>query len=217
MTLDISVLESSIRQRGLIDRLGDVGRFLTSFLRGGEVSEGKIRKAISELDTYFYVCSSQIDEVGAEKQKTYRHLQKLYAELDQADPATRAAVLAKLEIYLAKYKRYDTSLNRICENGKMSQALSEKLNELLYLRIGPMPRERIEQWATELALAIEAREEMKGVYEDLERVGKEASAPAVSEPSAVGEVDRLLDPSAVQAAESERERALREELKRILQ
>jgi hypothetical protein len=66
-------------------------------------------------------------------------------------------------------------------------------------------------------LAIEAREEMKGVYEDLERVGKEASAPAVSEPSAIGEVDRLLDPSAVQAAESERERALREELKRILQ
>ncbi len=216
MTLDVRVLETSIRQkRGLLEKLGDVGRFLTFLLGSGEVSERAIRKTIEDLDTYFITCSAQIDEIGQEKQKTYRQLQRLQTELNSADPAARAAVLAKLEIYVAKYKRYDTSLKRITENGKLSQALSEKLNELLYLRIGPMPRERLEQWTTELALAVEAREELKGVYEELERVGQRTPAPAPSESAVRSEVESLLSPSAAQEAESERERVLREELKRM--
>jgi hypothetical protein len=217
MAMDMNVLESSLRQRkGLLDRLGDSSRFLMGLFRDGEFSEKAIHKTLEELDVYFCTCCNQVDGITQERRKTYHQLQKLKAELEKADVTERAGILSKIEMFMAKYTRHDNTLRWITDNGKMSQTVSQKLNELLCLRIGFMPRERVEQWTTELAIAIEGQTAIAGAVQDMARTG-DLAAVAAAAPATVEGLDTRMPTSTAQHNQTQREANMMEELNRILQ
>ena len=214
MVIRTSALERSLHNKnGLMEKLGDAGRFLRSLLRGKEeMSEVEIKRSISGLETYFHTCANQIDEIDEEKQKTHRVLKKLHGELhENRDTSSRGGLLTKIDMYLAKYKGYDSTFRRIGDNGKKAQALIEKLRDLLYLAVGPMSEDAIDLWTAELDLVIDERERVEEAFQELETTSERASVSVDSRPI-VDEIADLSAPPLDDEAEAAREQAIRTEL-----
>jgi len=215
MTVDINSLQNSVRRKkGLMDKLGDAGRFLTGFLGGGEVSEGAVKKTIDQLQTYLASCHDQLDEVGTEWEKADRQLANLKSKLKEASRATRSIVLAQAELLLRKCDGYQSAIDKLKDNGMSAEVLVEKLRDLLILISGPLSEDRIDQWTAQLEVAIDDRAMSDKALDELERVSERSVAVPHEEPSTEN-VESQLEKIAGREPQTEREQAVERRLEEL--
>lgn len=192
MALDVRTLEKSVReQSGLMQKLGDCGRFLTGFIGGGEISERSVKRTIGELQKYVATCFEQIDEIGQDWDKTDRQLMNLRTKLKEATRAGKKTLRSKADVLLRKTDGFEGAIDKLKTNGIAAEVLMEKLRDLLILISGPMSEGKIDQWTTELESAIDEREMGDEALDELQKVGQRASVREIQTPSE--ETDRQLE------------------------
>ena len=158
MAIDISTFEKAVhRKKGLMDKLGDVGRFLKAFLQGGELSETAIKKTINDLEQYSSVCLDQMEDIGREGGKGYRQIIEHKKEMAISSPPIKSTMMSQAGIMLHKYDMFQGRLNKLKRNGVAAQVLIEKLYDVLILQTGPMTEDNIDEWTTTLEETIEKR------------------------------------------------------------
>ena len=195
MNIDPKVFRSSIdRKRGLLDKLGGAGRFLTELVRG-ECTAPRVKSQIAELERYRAKTADEIEEIGREWEKVEFRLREIKGDLKEAGRPRRMALLAQAEILFRQVDGYEETLNQLKRNGLAAEVLVEKLRGLLVLLSGPMSEDDIDRWTSELEEAIEQRSmevgALSGMQElDLtagERTGEKMTAGKVLE--RLGELD----------------------------
>jgi chromosome segregation ATPase len=217
MAIDPSVLEKSFqRKRGLIEKLGDAGRFLSCLLRGGDVSPVAIHKTMDELHGYLATCHDQIDEVGQQWDKTDRQLASLKDRLKSATRAARSAILAQAEILLRKCDGFQDSVDKLKANALAGEVLVAKLRDLLILVSGPMPEDAIDQWTVQLEAAVAERTMADRALMELDKTSQRAvvAVPSEAGPAATEqELERISTPE----ARTEQERAVEQRLEELFE
>ncbi|RLA94371.1 MAG: hypothetical protein DRG83_19795, partial [Deltaproteobacteria bacterium] len=104
MAIDMKVVESRLRsKKGLMERLGDVGHFLTNLFSGGDLSKAAIEKTINNLTQYLATCSDQIDDLGKQWLRVYQRIKDLKQETNNAPPPIKKILLVQAEIAFRQY------------------------------------------------------------------------------------------------------------------
>lgn len=174
MAIDRSTFEGSLRRKkGLLESLGDAGRFLTNLFGSDEVSQAAIKKTVGDLEQYEAGCFDQIDDLGQQWQKTHGQIADLKRRMADAPPPIRETMLAQAEVLLRRYDGYRSALSRLKANGLSTQVLLEKLRDLLILADTPMTENAIDEWATHLDGALQERQLVDTAVADLEKMGQE--------------------------------------------
>lgn len=169
MVNDINAFKNSInRKKGLMDRLGDAGRFLKALFDKGELSEAAIKKTIGELEQYSATCFDQIDDMGNQWHKAYQQIKELKQKMAAASPPVKNTLMAKADVLVRRYDGFHGRSNKLKRNGIAAQVLIEKLHDALILRTGPMTENSIDEWTTTLDEAIGEREMSDRALRELE-------------------------------------------------
>ena len=217
MAIDPSLLEKSFqRKRGLIEKLGDTGRFLTGLFRGGDVSPVSVRKTIDDLHGYLATCHDQIDEVGQQWDKTERQLANLKDKLKNAGRAARSAALAQAEVLFRKCDGFQGSIDKLKTNALAGEVLVAKLRDLLILISGPMAEDAIDQWTVQLEAAVAERTMADRALGELDEMSQRAvvTVPSEASPAATEqELERISTPE----ARTEQERAVEQRLQELFE
>ena len=210
MAIDMDTLAKSVsRKKGLMDKLGDVKRFLKSFFASEEVSEAEVKKTISQLEQYCAAVFDQIESMGKEWHKTYRQIAELKQKMADAPPPVKNALVAEASIKLRAYDGFKARTDKLTRNGIAAQVLVEKLHDILLISTGPMTEDTIDEWTTALDEAIEERAMSDKALRELEAIG--ADKEPHSEIS-VEETESQLDRIAGEEGKSEEERAIEKRL-----
>lgn len=183
MANDINALKNSInRKKGLMDKLGDAGRFLKALFDKGELSEAAIKKTIGELEQYSATCFDQLEDMGKEWHKAYRQLSELKQKMTDAPPPIKNTLMAKADVLLRRHDGFQGRSNKLKRNGIAAQVLIEKLHDVLILRTGPMTENSIDEWTTTLDEAIGERAMSDRALRELESTD-EKERPVKRKPS----------------------------------
>jgi hypothetical protein len=174
MAIDISSFEDSIRRKkGLMDKLGDTGRFLKALFRGSELSEAAVKKTIDELEQYSATCFDQIEDMGQDWQKTFRQIAELKQRMTDALPPIKSTLIAQAGVLLRRYEGFKGRIDKLKRNGIAAQVLIEKLYDVLILKTGPMTEDSIDEWVTTLDEAIEDRAMADKALQELDSTHEE--------------------------------------------
>jgi len=212
MALDMSALEKAIsRKKGLMDKLGDAGRFLKGLVDRGEISEAAVKKTIDELERYTEAVFEDIESTGDKWHRLYRQITELKRKMADAPPPVKRALTAEASVKLRAYDGFQSRVNGLTKNGTAAQVLIEKLHDILLLLKGPMTEDAIDEWTTRLGEAIETRTISDRALDELEGVSKRHES--VSEALSVERTEAALDEltSTETHAQGELEKRLEEE------
>lgn len=213
MAIDFSSFEDSVRRKkGLMDKLGDAGRFLKALFKGGELSEAAVRKTIDELEQYSTTCFDQIEDMGQDWQKAYRQITELKHKMADAPPPIKSTLIAQAGVLLRRYDGFKGRIDKLKRNGIAAQVLIEKLHDVLILKTGPMTEDNIDEWTTTLDEAIEDRamadkalQELDSTHEAEKSDGREMSIEEVE-----SQVDRITSGESKSDRERDTEKRLEE-------
>jgi hypothetical protein len=212
MAIDMRLLEASVsRRKGFMSKLGDVGRFLTGFIRGGDTSEEAIKTTIGELRHYSSTCLDQMDELGEEKLRTYREIADLKQRMADAPPPKRSSMLANGAVLLRRHDGFQSGIDRLKHNAIRAEVLIQKLLDLLFLRQGPMTENDMDEWTSTLEESIEERAMAERAFLELEKTSERMKLPAEEEVTAE-ETEAELKQVADQESRSREERAIEKRL-----
>lgn len=211
MAIDISNFENSVqRKKGLMDKLGDAGRFLKAFIQSGELSEAAVKKTINELEQYSATCFSQIEDMGQEWHKAYRQITELKEKMVDAPPPVKSTLMAQAGVLLRRYDGFKGRVDKLKRNGLAAQVLIEKLHDVLILKSGPMTEDTIDEWTTTLDEAIEERTMTDKALKELDSTD-EAEKPVGKEMS-IEETESQVDRITSGESRSDEERATEKRL-----
>lgn len=205
MAIDISSFEDSVRRKkGLMDKLGDAGRFLKALFEGGDFSEATVKKTINELEQYSATCLDQIQDMGQDWQKAYRQITELKHKMADVSPPTKSTLMAQAGVLLRRYDGFKGRIDKLKRNGIAAQVLIEKLHDVLILKTGPMTEDTIDEWTTTLDEAIGERAMADKALQELDST-HEAERPDAREMS-VEEIESQVDRIASGEGKSDKER-----------
>jgi len=212
MAFDTRAFEQAIsRKKGLMDKLGDAGRFLRALVDSGEISEAAIKTAIEELERYTEAVFEDIESTGDRWHRLYRQIAELKEKMADAPPPVKRALTAEASVKLRSYDGFQSRIDGLTRNGVAAQVLVEKLHDVLLLLKGPMTEDAIDDWTTRLSEAIEARAVSDRALRELEGISKRYES--ASEPLPVERTEEELDKltSTEELPRGEVERRLEEE------
>lgn len=211
MGIDISAFENSVRRKkGLMDKLGDVGRFLKAFFESGELSEDAVGKTINELEQYSATCFDQMEDMGQEWNKAYRQITEFKQKMADASPPLKSTLMAKAGVVLRRYDGFQARIDKLKRNGVAAQILIAKLHDVLILKTGPMTEDTIDEWTTTLDEAIGERAMADKALKELESTD-EAKRPIEKEMS-IKETESQVDKITSGESKSEEERTIEKRL-----